>query len=203
MSKTRAAEMELKHEPVNDVPVLAHLIQERLGIGLAQDQLVPRHGNRLGLSIGRVATAWMTHILSECNHFMSRVQEWADELPHTLEMTLGQKIRDTDLGDERLAEVARELSDDEVWHGLERRVSQNMIRAYKLDAKRVRLDSTTASVYSVYSDNEAAVLFKRGYSKDHRPERRSAGAQTVEADGGGVGPVGPVGRGAGGGRGAG
>jgi len=191
---------ELSHEIVNDVPVLMHLLGERMGVGRALDEIVERHGNRLGLSVGQVKVArcgamatWMAHILSECNHFMSHVQDWAMApqratygLPGTLSIVLGQEIRETDLGDERLSEVVRDLSDDEVWHELEQKVSGNMVRAYDLKVKQVRLDATTASVYS---DREAAVLFQRGYSKDglsnghfHRPDLRQLKVMVAALD---------------------
>jgi transposase len=174
-----AANPELSHEIVNDVPVLMHLLGERMGVGRALDEIVERHGNRLGLSVGQVMTTWMAHILSECNHFMSHVQDWANGLPGTLSIVLGQEIRETDLGDERLSEVVRDLSDDEVWHKLEHKVSGNMIRAYNLKIDRVRLDATTASVYS---NQEAGVLFQRGYSKDHRPDLRQLKVMVAALD---------------------
>jgi len=172
----RATNVELNQEQVNDVPVLMYLLEERLGVGRALDELVGRHGNRLGLSIGQVMTTWMSHILSECNHFMSHVQDWAMApqratcgLTGTITALLGQGVREEDFGDARLSEIVRVLSDDEVWGELERKVTGNIIRAYDLKVKQVRLDATTASVYS---NQEAAVLFQRGYSKDHRPDLR-------------------------------
>ena len=174
-----AAKLELNHEQVNDVPVLIYLLEERLGIGRAMDKIVGRHGNRQGLSIGRVMTTWMTHILSECNHFMSHVQEWANGLTMTLGAMHGQGIQAGDFGDARLSEVVRVLSDDEVWHELERQVTGNMIRAYNLKVERVRLDTTTASVYS---EKEGAVLFQRGYSKDHRPDLRQLKVMVAALD---------------------
>ena len=47
-----SANPELSHEIVNDIPVLMHLLGERLGVGQALDEIVERHGNRLGLSVG-------------------------------------------------------------------------------------------------------------------------------------------------------
>ena len=160
---------ELAHEMVNDIPVLMHVIKERLGLMMALDSVVKRHGNRLGMSVGEVMGTWLTHILSAHNHFMSHVQEWARELPNTLGLLLGHAVLDGDLADDRLAEVLDEMSVDSAWHSVERATNQNMIRAYKLKVERVRLDSTTVSVYS---DEPDAVLFQRGYSKDHRPDLR-------------------------------
>lgn len=155
------------HERVDDVPVLIHLMTEVLGFHTALDQLWPRHGNWQGLSIGQVMVTWLAHILSECTHTMSHVQDWANRLPHTLGQLLGQDLRETDLSDDRLSEVVRVLSLESVWHPLERTLSQDMVRVYRLPRQRVRLDSTTASIHS---GQELSVLFQRGHSKDHRPD---------------------------------
>jgi len=76
----------------------------------------------------------------------------------------------TDFTDDRLAEVARVVSLNEVWHLLEQAVTRQMVRVYALTPQRVRLDTTTASVYG--GDDVVSVLFRRGHSKDHRPDLR-------------------------------
>jgi len=157
----------LTHERVDDVPVLLHLMTAKLELHTLLDQFWPRHGNWQGLSAGQVLVTWLSHILSECTHTMSPVQAWAQHLAHTLSHCLGQSVRDTDLSDDRLADVLRLLSLDSVWQPLERASAQGMIRVYRLPRDRVRLDSTTASIHS---DNDLAVLFQRGHSKDHRPD---------------------------------
>lgn len=160
---------EMSHEQVNDVPVIMHTVTSVLGLDGLLDDLVPRHGNRTGLSIGKTMAGWLTHILSECNHFMSPVQDWANHLTHTLSMLLGQAVQAGDFTDDRLAEVAYTLSFDAVWHELERGVTRRAVRVYELPTERVRLDTTTAKVYG---GDAASVLFQRGHSKDHRPDLR-------------------------------
>lgn len=160
---------EMSHEQVNDIPVLMHTMTTVLGYDRLLDEQRERHGNRQGLSLGQVMVTWLTHILSECNHYMSHVQDWANKLPQTLSTLLGTPVRDTDLTDDRLAEVAWVLSQDEVWRALEQAVSGQMVRVYRLTPQRVRLDTTTARVYG---GNELSVLFQRGHSKDHRPDLR-------------------------------
>jgi len=134
------------------------------------DAVLPRHGNRKGLSWGQMLVAWLTHILSQGDHHMYHVQAWADCCPHTLKTYLGQTVQATDLIDDRLADGLWRLSQSDVWTALEQRVNRQMVRVYRLTPERVRLDSTTASVYA--GDDEAAVLFQRGHSKDHRPDLR-------------------------------
>src|SRR6266498_4974069 len=137
---------EMSHEQVNDIPVLMHTMTTVLGFDRLLDAQRERHGNRQGLSLGQVMVTWLTHIVSQCNHYMSHVQDWANALPVTLSTLLGTPVRPTDLTDDRLAEVAWVLSQDEVWRPLEQAVTGQMVRVYRLTPQRVRLDSTTASV---------------------------------------------------------
>jgi len=157
------------HEFVNDLPILMYLMRDVLQYDEALDQTVARHGNWEGLSIGQVLVTWLMHIVSEHNHFMSHAQAWSHQMSKTLGGLWDQALRPTDLTDDRLAEVARALSDAAVWEKLEGRVTQRMVRVYALPPERVRLDSTTVTVYG---GDEMSVLFQRGHSKDHRPDLR-------------------------------
>jgi transposase len=159
-------EPQITHERVDDIPLLLHVLRERLQLDQILDEQMTRHGNWQGLSFGGVTVTWLTHILSECDHFMSHVQDWANARPETLGQLLGQSIRDTDLTDDRLSEVVRQLSDDPLWHQIESAVNTRMIRAYRLPRRRVRLDSTTAKI----DKQGISWLFRRGHSKDHRPD---------------------------------
>lgn len=157
----------MTHEEVDDIPVLMHVMRERLGFDQAFDEIIGSHGNWLGLSKGQVLVTWLTHVLSQCSHYMSHVQDWANARPQTLSGLLGQELRETDLTDDRLSEIARWLSDDGVWHPLEAHVNARMLRVYRLPARRIRLDTTTASINTARA---LSVLFQRGFSKDHRPD---------------------------------
>ena len=169
----------LNHELLNDLPVLMYLMHDILGYDTLLDQQQPRHGNWQGLSLGQVMVTWLVHILSERDHFMSHVQDWAAKVPETLAALWGQDLRPTDLTDDRLAEVLRQLSRSEVWEPLENKLNQRQIRVYDLGVERVRLDTTTVNVYG---DPETAVLFQRGFSKDHRPDLRQFKAMLASLD---------------------
>ncbi len=159
----------LTHEPINDIPLLLHLLHDVLKLDIIVDKVCPRHGNWQGLSLGQVAVTWLAHILSEHHHFMSHVEDWAERVPTLLNGWWGQPVRRTDFSDDRLAEVTRVLSLEEVWQAVEAQVTAQMIRVYDLRVARVRLDGTTASVYG---GNALSVLFRHGHSKDHRPDLR-------------------------------
>lgn len=159
----------ITHEAIADVPLLMHVLHEKLGYDELLDQVSPRHGNWQGLSLGKTMVTWLAHLLSEHNHFMSHVQDWVAQLPHLWDGLWGQTVRPLDVSDDRLAEVVRQLSLPEVWEPLEQQITQRMVRVYELPTERVRLDTTTAKVYG---GSDLSVLFQRGHSKDHRPDLR-------------------------------
>src|SRR5258708_37607021 len=148
-------------ERVDDIPLLLAQM-ERMDIARLLDEYFPTHGNREGLSLGEVTTIWLTHVLSEADHRMNRVQPWAERRLETLrgcsDVTL--QVRD-------LADVLRHLSDDERWRAFEQELTGHLVRVYDLKPRCVRLDSTTASSYGAVSEDG---LLQLGHSKDHRPD---------------------------------
>jgi transposase len=171
-------EPQITHERVDDIPLLLHVLRERLALDQILDEQMTRHGNWQGLSFGGVTVTWLTHILSEHDHFMSHVQDWANARSETLGQLLGQPIRDTDLTDDRLSEVLRHLSDDTLWHQIESSANARMVRTYRLPRRRVRLDSTTAKI----DKQGISWLFRRGHSKDHRPDLPQLKAMLASLD---------------------
>lgn len=159
--------LQITTERVDDIPLLFWVLHDSLGLGAALDVLLTRHGNWSGLSAGQTLETWLTHILSEHNHFMSHVQDWANQRPETLARLMVQPLRPTDLTDDRLGELTRFLSRDEVWHPLEAQVNQTMLRVYRLSTRRIRVDATTVSLDA---HSEVSWLFRRGRSKDYRPD---------------------------------
>ncbi len=160
---------QITHETIADIPLLMHILHDQLEYDKLLDQIDPPHGNWQGLSLGKTMVTWLTHILSEGNHYMSHVQDWVAQSSHLWTGLWGQAVRPLDVSDDRLAEVARRLSLSEVWEPLEQKITQRMVRVYALATEQVRLDTTTAKVYG---GSDVSVLFQRGHSKDHRPDLR-------------------------------
>ncbi len=52
-------EPQVTHERVDDVPVLMHVLRERLALDHILDEQVVRHGNWQGLSFGKVTVTWL------------------------------------------------------------------------------------------------------------------------------------------------
>jgi transposase len=153
-------------ERVDDVPLLLASL-ERMGVAELVDAHFPAHGNWQGLSPGKVLTGWLSHILSEADHRLNQVQDWAGKRLNSLRSGLSGSVRELDFSDDRLAIGLDLLSADENWARFERALNQRVLRVYTLPSRCVRIDSTTASGYWQVT---AEGLFQFGHSKDHRPD---------------------------------
>jgi len=139
-------ELTVLTERVDDLPVLIASL-EQLGLADLTDQHIRVHGNWQGLSPGPVLTGWLTHILSEADHRLNQVQEWAAQRLETLRGCLGVPVCAHDFTDDRLAWLLDALSDDTTWASLEGALNRQTLRVYALERQCVRIDSTTASGY--------------------------------------------------------
>ena len=153
-------------ERVDDIPVLAANM-EKMGVAALVDEHFLAHGNWGGISLGRVCSGWLVHILSEADHRMNHVQPWAEKRRETLWVCLGGDVSAQDFTDDRLEIALDALSDDERWAGFETALNRRTVRVYDLKPKCVRLDGTTASGYWRVTEDG---LFQLGHSKDHRPD---------------------------------
>ena len=158
-------------ERVDDIPILFGFLKQ-MGIQDTIDKIVNSHGNHQGLSIGWLTTAWLTYIVSESDHRMVAVEDWAKEHIQTLSALIPQPLDVKNFTDDRLADVLQWFSKDKIWEEIENHLCQRLISVYDLQNEpkgfpTIRLDSTTASVYH---DTENSDLFAYGHSKDHRPD---------------------------------
>ena len=95
--------LSIETERVDDIPLLIAQMQ-RMKLAELLDKHFPTNGNREGLSLGWVSVIWLTHILSQADHRMNRVQEWATRRLETLH-GCGSSLTPHDLTDDRLADV--------------------------------------------------------------------------------------------------
>jgi len=96
-----------------------------MGVITLTNEHFPAHGNWQGLDLGRVLVGWLAHILSEADHRLNQVQDWAAGRIETLSGCLGVAVRALDfsatrrgartVGDDRLASVLDALDDDAGW----------------------------------------------------------------------------------------
>ena len=153
-------------ERIDDIPLLVSQ-QEKMGIPEVLDRVIRPHGNRQGLSVGWLTTGWLSYILSEGDHRMVEVEGWVEDHQESLSRLIPHPVRVKDFTDDRLADVLGLLSKDEEWDEVESQLGQHLIRIYDLKSDRIRLDSTSVSVYH---GEEGQTLFRKGHSKDHRPD---------------------------------
>jgi len=159
-------EMTIHTEQIDDIPLLFGFLQQ-MGIQETLDTYADPHGNRRGLSMGWLTTAWLSYIVSESDHRMIEVEPWADQHIETLSALIPQAVDVKDFTDDRLADLLQWFSNDSVWEEVENHLGQRLVQVHDLDQEPIRLDSTTASVYH---DTEGNTLFRHGHSKDHRPD---------------------------------
>jgi transposase len=159
-------QLTIHHERVDDIPLLLAQL-DRMQVANLLDECFPTHGNWDGLSLGQIVSGWLAFILSEANHRMSHVQEWAQRRLQTLQVCLSSEVRALDFSDDRLAAALDYLSDDARWQNFERRLNEHTLRVYDLRPQRVRVDATTAKYFGRMTEDG---LFQFGHSKDHRPD---------------------------------
>lgn len=162
MSKT----LNVTNERVDDIPLLTAFLKQ-MGVQSLLDRHFPTHGNWQGLSLGWLATVWLSYIISQADHRLSHVQPWAEKRLETLRGCTTDTLRGLDFTDDRLQALLRYLSDSSSWSEFERELGSQLVQVYDLKPRTARLDSTTASTYcGANSDG----LFQYGHSKDHRPD---------------------------------
>jgi len=153
---------QMKFERVDRIPVLLGILQQ-MGVQQIIDANYEPHGNHQGLSVGWLAQIFMVYILAETNHKMAPVQAWVNQHHHTLERLTGQSIQASDFTDDRLGDVLRYLSQDELWWHIDQGLNQRSLRVYQLAGTGpVRLDAT---VGGVKHNEKQHTLFKSGRNK--------------------------------------
>jgi transposase len=159
--------LEITTEQINDLPLLLGLVEE-MGIRQAIDVQIRPHGHWQGISVGTVVSIWLCHLLMERDHRLVVVRDWAAARTQTLEDLLGVRLRETDLTDDRLANVLTMVSAPADQEALDQELLADWLRVYALPQQTVRLDSTSVSVYQDAQPPDG--LLRHGVSKEHRPD---------------------------------
>lgn len=157
-------------ERIDDIPLLIYWLQ-RMHIDTIIDAVLgPPHGNWQGLSYGQPALVFIAYILTECNHFLSPVQDWVRDHRLCLSRAPGRAVRDTDFTDDRLEILLDHPGESEdVGAEIEAQMGQHVIRAYELPADTARIDTARVSVY--HQPRKEAIL-RFGWNKEKRPGQR-------------------------------
>ncbi|MCI0398955.1 MAG: DUF4277 domain-containing protein [Chloroflexi bacterium] len=159
--------LQITHQRIDDIPLLLAIMVE-MGIAQEIDKQIQPHGLWQGISVGTVVTIWLCYILTEHDHRLVAVREWVEERQVLFNRLLGIQLRDTDLTDDRLANVLTMLGEIENQSVLDQRFVQGWITLYELPHAVTRHDRTTVSVYQESGDEDSLIGY--GHSKDHRPD---------------------------------
>jgi len=160
---------------MDDLPLIGAQL-DQLEVCQQLDAHFADHGHWQGISGGKVALGWLLYIVSEGDHRLSHVEEWAALRLHCLGAILEESdLRRLDFSDDRLGRLLDRYSDDEAWQGFEQSLGQTLLEVYDLDGgqqegqaemKVIRSDSFNAPQYRQTSE-----LFTYGYSKQRRADQ--------------------------------
>ncbi|AEE50881.1 DUF4277 domain-containing protein [Haliscomenobacter hydrossis] len=159
-------------EQVDDLPILGHQLKE-LGLPTMLEAYFPDHGHWQGLSGGQVLFGWLLYILSESDHRLCHVEDWAECHIHILSAIMDKlDIRKVDFCDDRLGRLLDRLSDDQAWESFECGLGKQVVEVYQATnpsqtnaSSVVRSDSFNVPQFRKPSD-----LFRHGYSKQRRAD---------------------------------
>ena len=162
----------MKVERLDDLPLLGAVLKE-LKIAQTIDKHFVAHGNWSGASLGTLGSVFLLYALSESDHRLSHVQEWAAErelgLRHILDCPTFTHL---DCTDDRLAALLDYFSHDTRYREFETALNQHTLSVYSLapvegdlSSNVVHLDATIAQRFSDTTD-----LFTMGYAKHRRAD---------------------------------
>src|SRR5205807_10436228 len=100
----------------------------RMGLAALLDAHFPTHGNWEGLAFGRVATIWLSSILSRGGHRLVHVEPWVAQRQIILSQVTGEVVRAHEFSDDRLEIVLRLLSVGSRWEALESALKYHLVR---------------------------------------------------------------------------
>lgn len=162
-------DLSIKTERLDDVPLLMAQLK-KMNIASLIDKHFPTHGNWRGISPGAVTCAWLSHILTEEDHCLDHVRPWVEKKRESLRLLSGEyDLDELDFADDHLAILLTSLSKPDQWNAFEAALNSNLIRSYDFKELCVRHDSTTSCGYRD-PDKKGEGLFRKGVSKDHRPD---------------------------------
>lgn len=161
----------LRVERIDDVPLLIKQMQ-KMEIGKTIEENIPIHGNWSGLSMGKVVEIWLSYILSEGDHRLNKLEDWAVNRLYSLRALYeDESISRTDFTDDKLEVILDYLSDQAKWNNLEQILNGRILRLYRIVKDKdgiiqLRLDAT---IGKAHKQVKTEGLFQFGASKHFNP----------------------------------
>ena len=115
---------------VDDLPLLYSFIHD-LGISTTINSKKKAHGNWVGLSLGDLVEFWLCYILSECDHRLSAVEDWAEPRLELFRAMSGfTEISSYDFSDDKLGLLLDYVGDSEFWDEVEALINARSLVIY-------------------------------------------------------------------------
>jgi transposase len=171
--------MEVYHERISDLPILSHYIDKSMLVMSLNDHY-STHGNWIGPNIGLLLKGWLLYIISECDHRLYTVEDWASLHIHTLRVCLDcPELQASAFQDDRLGKLLEIFSQDKAWETFQGSYTGNLLRIYSLQTDVARVDSVNVPSYR--SSKEGS-LFQYGHHKKHQPDTVQLKTMLVSLD---------------------
>src|ERR1700722_9509295 len=107
-------EMSVISERVDDVPLIIEICNQ-FKLDEILDNRLGTHGLQQGLSNGDLTVGWLSYMISQGDHRLNAVRDWANKIPLLLSSSFGVPIREVDFSDDRLCNLLDRFSDDNAW----------------------------------------------------------------------------------------
>jgi transposase len=171
--------MEVYQERISDLPLLSHYIDKSMLVSKLNEHYTT-HGNWVGPNIGVLVKGWLLYIISECDHRLYTVEDWASLHIHTLRVCLDcPDLQASAFQDDRLGKLLEIFSPDKAWETFQGSYTGNLLRIYSLETDVARVDSVNVPSYR--SSREGS-LFQYGHHKKHQPDTVQLKTMLVSLD---------------------
>lgn len=160
----------MKVEHLDDLALLAHHVNH-IGLSDLIDKHLPDHGNWQGVSGGSVVAGWVLYILSEADHRLSHVEDWAASRLSVLSALLSQEeLRALDFCDDRLGRLLDRFSQDADWQHFECEFGKRLLEVYPL-AEPDKMQVVRSDSFNAPQFRTPAELFRYGHTKHRRSDQ--------------------------------
>nr|MDX2282510.1 IS1634 family transposase [Bacteroidia bacterium] len=152
----------MRIERIDDLGILIGTVR-RSGLPEVLDSHYPQHHNWEGPSLGKIVCGWLGYLLSEADHRLSHMEDWASERLGTLRLLLdAPDLEARHFRDQHLEVILDRFSDRDRWSEMLCCHVGHLLEVYPLDNDIIRLDAMITQSY-----RDIGGLFQIGYSKQH------------------------------------
>jgi transposase len=152
----------MRIERIDDLGLLIGAVRKS-GLVEVLDAHYPCHHNWEGPSLGKIVCGWLSYLLSEADHRLSHIEDWAADRLMTLRLMLDEpELEARHFRDQHLEVILDHFSDRDRWSEMLSEHVGGLLAVYPLKSDIVRLDAMITQSY-----RDIGGLFQLGHSKQH------------------------------------